>query len=190
MWGSLFKIYQELQDSDSRPLNLAWARQSMGPMWLCRLPIFEANPTPSPLSFPHHPSLHPHQCSGIPRWPSVTPNLSPLPPFHPSAQWLLHNDICSWCPLLKAFGISSFPTELGTDSSGQHLRPWFPDLTPTHTSTGQILEADVLVTSSWLFSINLDLQALSLWNSTHQICVIQTLPQVKAYVFPGVFPGL
>lgn len=51
----------------------------------------------------------------------------PIPPI---------NDICTWYPLLKAFGISPFPTKLGTDSLGQRFRPWFPDLIPTHTLSG------------------------------------------------------
>ena len=74
-----FKAVTEEDQTKQRAL------QNMGPMVLWRSQALEAGQAPSPLSLPHHPSLHPHWCPGFPQWPPVTPHLSLLPHPIPSA---------------------------------------------------------------------------------------------------------
>lgn len=90
-------------------------------------------------------------------------------------------------PLLKDFGIFSFSTKLGTDSLGQHFRPWLPDLIPTHTSGGH---------KAWDRCSHYFSRYCSPFSLTIQLClseilptgsVIRTFPKVKAYPFQECF---
>lgn len=92
----------------------------------------------SPLHYPSHMTLHSIPTDALEfHTPPVTPHPSHLPSSYSISLLTPTHDIYTWYPLFKFCGISSFPTELGTDPSGQHFRPWFPDSTPTHTSTGR-----------------------------------------------------
>lgn len=146
---------------------------------------------PLPLFFQHYLSLHPRWClrdhNGF-LWPHICFTF-PYPTHQPSKSYTMTSApgiVSSKTLVFPHFLWPNWAETLQVSIWGPDFLTW-PLLTPQRDAK---LEADILITFPWQFSIHLELWVLSLWNPTHWTCVIGTLPKVKAYLFPGVFPGL
>lgn len=126
--GFLFKANSEFQQSDSRPLHQA-SEGSPATSW-------EASP-----ALPAHPSPTRFFPSAIPQPPpaqvSTAASCDPTSILSstPSAWLLIPKDASPLSLCSEPLVFPHFFSKLGTVSLGQHLRPSFPGLTPTHSPT-------------------------------------------------------